>query len=415
MNFKAPRGTHDIFGINVKGIFELEKKAREIFAKHGFEEIRTPIFEDAALFIRSIGDTSDIVEKEMYVFEDRKGRKLALRPEGTASLVRAYIEHRMDLEFPTGRFFYCGEMFRYERPQAGRYRQFHQMGVEFIGNSSPAADAEVIIVAADILSSIGIKDINIHINSLGCDKCRPLFRKALIEYFSSVEDLCGDCERRLEKNPLRLLDCKKDAHKFDDVPDMQNFLCTDCKENFNLVQSLLKASKYNFIVDSKLVRGLDYYNRTVFELKSDAVGSQDTLAGGGRYDNLIKELGGQNMPAVGFAFGSERVMMAAEKAGFLENLPKSDTIFIAIADQELFQEAFVFATKISKSGFMGDHNISVIGPFNGKSLTSQLKFADKINADKTIVFAKTEFDKGKVLLKDMKAKTQEETDYSKII
>ncbi len=408
MNFKAPRGTHDIFGINAKGMAELERRAREIFKKHGFEEVGTPVFEDAALFTRSIGDTTDIVEKEMYVFEDRKGRKLALRPEGTASLVRAYIEHRLDISEPSGKFFYCGEMFRYERPQAGRYRQFHQMGVEYLGNPSPAADAETIIIAADILSAAGIKDIKVHINSLGCEKCRPLFRKALVEYFSSVKDLCGDCGKRLEKNPLRLLDCKVDAHKFTNVPKMQDHLCEECAVNFDEVQNLLKSAGCDFIVDDRLVRGLDYYTRTVFELKSDLVGSQDTLAGGGRYDNLVKELGGQNTPAVGFAFGSERVMMAAEKAGFLNELKEPEKIFVAIADQELFDKAFAFAVKLSR----GKKDISVFGPVNAKSLTSQLKLADKTGTDKTIVFAKTEFDNGKVLVKDMKTKTQEEADIS---
>lgn len=414
MNFKAPRGTHDIFGANAGGMAELEKRAREIFKRHGFEEIRTPVFEDAALFTRSIGDTTDIVEKEMYVFEDRKGRKLALRPEGTASLVRAYVEHRLDINAPSGRFFYCGEMFRYERPQAGRYRQFHQMGVEFLGNPSPAADAETIIIAADILSSVGIKDINIHINSLGCEKCRPLFREALVKYFGSVGDLCQDCGKRLEKNPLRLLDCKVDSHKFTGVPKMQDYLCQDCEVNFADVRGLLEKAGYKFIIDGRLVRGLDYYTRTVFELKSDAVGSQDTLAGGGRYDNLVKELGGQNTPAVGFAFGSERVMIAAEKAGFLDGLAKTENIFVAYADKELFPEAFACAVKVSKKGFMGNINISVQGPVKAKNLTTQLKFADKAGADKVLVFAKTEFDCGKVLLKNMKEKTQEEVNISEI-
>ena len=414
MNFKAPRGTHDIFAVNAKGMAELEKRAREIFKRHSFEEVKTPVFEDAALFMRSIGDATDIVEKEMYLFEDRKGRKLALRPEGTASLVRAYVEHRLDMEIPSGRFFYCGEMFRYERPQAGRYRQFHQMGVEFLGNPSPAADAETIIIAADILAAVGIKDINIHINSLGCEKCRPLFREALVKYFSSLEGLCQDCGKRLEKNPLRLLDCKIDSHKFTDVPKMADYLCQECNVNFSSVRGLLQKAGYNFITDGKLVRGLDYYTRTVFELKSDAVGSQDTLAGGGRYDNLVKELGGQSTPAVGFAFGSERVMIAAEKAGFLESLAKPENIFVAYADKELFDEAFACAVKMSKNGFKGNLSVAIQGPVKAKNLTNQLKFADKINADKVIVFAKTEFDSGKVLLKNMKEKTQEEMDLLEI-
>lgn len=414
MNYKSPRGTRDIFGETVLGLNLLEQKSKEIFIRHGFEEVRTPIFEEATLFTRSIGQTTDIVEKEMYVFEDRKKRKLALRPEGTASLARAFIEHRMDISSPACKFFYSGEMFRYERPQAGRYRQFRQIGAEIYASPSPAADAEIIILAQQVLSSLGIDKINIHINSLGCEKCRPLFREALVKYFSSVEDLCEDCLRRLEKNPLRLLDCKLDSCKFTDVPEMSDYLCSDCKDNFSIVQLLLKKANCNFTVNGKLVRGLDYYTRTVFEVRSDAVGAQDALAAGGRYDNLIKEIGGQNTPAVGFAIGAERALLAAQSVGFFENLKSPEKIFVAIADQELFSEAFTFAVKITRDGINGNKNISVFGPINGKSLTNQLKFADKIQTSKTIVFAKTEFEKGKVLIKNMKDKTQSEIELNKL-
>jgi histidyl-tRNA synthetase len=406
MNYKAPRGTRDIFGQTALGLSLLEQKAKEIFIKHGFEEVRTPIFEDAALFTRSIGEATDIVEKEMYILEDRKGRKLALRPEGTASLARAFIEHRMDISNPAGKFFYSGEMFRYERPQAGRYRQFRQIGAEIYTSSSPAADAEIIVLAQDVLSSLGIDKINIHINSLGCEKCRPLFREALVKYFSSINDLCQDCIIRLEKNPLRLLDCKVDFCKFIAVPEMADYLCGECKDNFDTVQFLLEKAGCQYSVNGKLVRGLDYYNRTVFEICSHAIGAQDVLAAGGRYDNLVKELGGPSTPAVGFALGAERVLLAAQSVGFLDNLKPSERIFVAIADQELFGEAFIFAQKIAKNGFNNNKNISVFGPVNGKSLTNQLKFADKIQISKVVVFAKIEFENGKVLIKDMKNKTQ---------
>jgi histidyl-tRNA synthetase len=408
MNYKAPRGTHDIFGINASGMSLLEQKAKVIFKRHGFEEVRTPAFEDAALFTRSIGQTTDIVEKEMYIFEDRKKRKLALRPEGTASLVRAFIEHRMDVSMPAGKFFYMGEMFRYERPQAGRYRQFHQIGAEFFGSSSPAADAEIIILAHDLLSSVGINEMNVYINSLGCEKCRPLFREALVKHLGSVLDLCEDCLRRLEKNPLRVLDCKTDSNKFVKVPRMSDYLCNCCKDNFNLTQSLLKSAGCNYTVDERLVRGLDYYTKTVFEIRLDAVGSQDALAAGGRYDNLVGEVGGQDTPAIGFALGSERVLLAAQKTGFFSSFQESEKIFVAVADQELFSEAFSFAIKAMRNGLKGNKNISVFGPINGKSLTSQLKFADKIKAVKTIVFARTEFEDGKFLVKNMEDKTQTE-------
>ncbi|MDR3124715.1 MAG: histidine--tRNA ligase [Endomicrobium sp.] len=414
MNYKAPRGTHDIFGVNALSMSIFEQKSKQIFAKHGFEEIRTPIFEDVSLFTRSIGQASDIVEKEMYIFEDKKGRKLALRPEGTASLVRSYIEHRFDISNPAGKFFYIGEMFRYERPQTGRYRQFQQIGAEFYGSVSPSADAEIILLACDILSSLGINQINVNINSLGCQKCRPLFREALVNYFSSFGDLCQDCVRRLKLNPLRLLDCKVDTDKFINVPQMEHFLCGECKDHFDLVQALLKSANCDYVVESKLVRGLDYYTRTVFEIRSNVLGLQDAIAAGGRYDNLVKELGGQDTPAVGFAVGSERVLMAAQDSGFFDTLNKSEKIFIAIVDQELFSEAFAFSIKLARNGLVGNNNISVFGPLNNKSLTSQLKFADKIGVSKAIVFAKTEFEKGKVLIKNMQDKTQTEVLINKL-
>ena len=417
VQYKAPRGTHDIYGQMALALEELDRISRTVFRKHNFKEIKTPMFEDVALFTRSIGEATDIVEKEMYVFEDRKGRKLALRPEGTASLVRAYIEHRLDMEEPIGKFFYCGDMFRYERPQAGRYREFLQMGAEYLGNPNPNADVEIILLAKEILSTLNINDVVIHINSLGCANCRPIFRKKLVDYFSSIQDLCEDCKRRLEKNPLRLLDCKIDSQKFQNVPTMQECLCDDCKNHFNQVQSLLKTVGCDYIVDDKLVRGLDYYTRTVFEVRSNAVGSQDAICAGGRYDNLVKELGGQQIPSVGFALGSERVLMAAQNTGFFDKLPKNELVFIALADNELFNEAFKFANNLilNKENIrqtLGlNDNVIVEGPFLNKSLKSQFKLADKLGASKTVLFGKTEFEQNKIVVKDMVAKTQTEIEY----
>ncbi|MDR3281737.1 MAG: histidine--tRNA ligase [Endomicrobium sp.] len=405
---KAPRGTHDIFGMKAFGMSLMELKAKEIFRRFGFEEIRTPIFEESCLFMRSIGQSSDIVEKEMYIFEDRKGRKLALRPEGTAALVRALIEHKLDISNPSGKFFYSGEMFRYERPQFGRYRQFYQIGAEFFGNSSPAADVEIIVLAQDLLASLGVTEVKLHINSLGCQNCRPTFKYALTKYFNSKQDLCKDCLRRLEKNPLRLLDCKIDSDKFIKIPQLLKFLCKDCEDNFNTVQSLLKRIGKNYKIDGRLVRGLDYYTRTVFEIHSNAIGSRNVLAAGGRYDSLVKELGGQDTPAVGFALGSERVLFEAEKSGFFSIFKSPEKIFIAIADQTLFGEAFSFAIKRAREGLKNNTDFSIYGPINRKSLRFQLKFANKIKASKTIIFAKSEFENGKVLVKNMKTKTQAE-------
>ncbi len=410
--YKAPRGTHDIYGKMALGLEKLDEISRQVFRKHNFKEVKTPIFEDASLFMRSIGEATDIVEKEMYVFEDRKGRKLALRPEGTASLVRAYIEHRFDMEEPVNKYFYCGEMFRYERPQAGRYRQFTQMGAEYFNNPNPNADAEIILLASDILSKLNIKEITIHLNSLGCSNCRPIFRQKLVDYFSSINDLCEDCKRRLDKNPLRLLDCKIDSSKFTNVPSMRECLCGDCKNHFEQVQNFLRAAGCSYVVDDKLVRGLDYYTRTVFEIRSSAIGSQDAICAGGRYDNLVKELGGQNIASVGFALGSERVLLAAEKTGFFDNIKKDDIIFIAVADEELYVPAFTFANNLitNKDNILEKlnlpKNIIVEGPFLNKSLKSQFKLADKISAAKTVIFGKTEYDQGKILIKDMMKQEQ---------
>lgn len=410
--YKAPRGTHDIFGKLALGLEKLDSISRQIFKKHNFKEVKTPIFEDVNLFTRSIGEATDIVEKEMYVFEDRKGRKLALRPEGTASLVRAYIEHSFDMTEPIGKFFYSGEMFRYERPQAGRYRQFLQMGAEYLANPSPNADVEIILIAKEILSALNIKDIKIHLNSLGCEKCRAVFRQKLVDYFSSISDLCEDCKRRLDKNPLRLLDCKIDSNKFNNVPTMQECLCEDCNKHFEQVQTLLKTVNCDYQVDHKLVRGLDYYTRTVFEVRSSSVGSQDALCAGGRYDNLVQELGGQQIASVGFALGCERVLMACEQNGFFDSIKTDDIVFVAVADEILFVNAFAFANDLIlnnnnvRNKFKLSEKIIVEGPFLNKSLKSQFKLADKIGAKKTIIFGNNEFKNNKVIIKDMSTKEQ---------
>jgi histidyl-tRNA synthetase len=415
MSIKAQRGVRDIIGIEAAQMDEFEYRTKEILKRYAFEEIRGPIFEDLSLFLRSIGESTDIVGKEMYVFEDRKGRKLALRPEGTASIVRAYIEHRLDISHPCGKFFYSGPMFRYERPQNGRYRQFNQIGAEIFGNSSPSADAEIIIIAADILKAANIKDINIKINSLGCPECRKKYRQDLINYFSSIKDLCEDCRVRLEKNPLRLLDCKVDSSKFTDAPKITDILCQPCKENFEMTQCLLKAANYNFTITPNLVRGLDYYTRTVFEISSNAIGAQDALAAGGRYDNLVKDLGGQQTSAVGFALGTERVLLAAKNLNIVSEYNEPEKIFIAWADDFLIDKAFVFAIQIAQKGLKANKNIKVYPPLTSKNLTQQLKFANKINADKTIIFAKSEFEARFLIVRDMKSKTQTQASIAELI
>ncbi|MFC1501165.1 histidine--tRNA ligase [Elusimicrobiota bacterium] len=423
MNYKAPRGTHDLWGDKVNKLNHLNTICRKIFVKHNFSEVVTPTFEDAKLFSRSIGETTDIVEKEMYVFQDRKGRNLALRPEGTASLVRAYIENHLSQSDPIGKYFYIGPMYRYERPQAGRYREFFQVGAEYFGNNEPAADAETIILSSEIFNAFGVTDAKIYLNTLGCSNCRPKFREAIKKYFATVKDLCDDCKRRIEKNPLRILDCKVDADKFNNLPKMEDFLDKGCKEHFDKVQELLKGAGCEFVVDHKLVRGLDYYTRTVFEIRSKSVGSQDALAAGGRYDNLVRELGGAATPSIGFALGSERVIMAAENLKILGNLEKPKVIFVAVSSKDLENQAFSFVSKLraktSKSKFMESigqiDNISIEGPFADKSLKNQLRLSDKIKSVKTIIFGEEEFKKGLVVVKDMASQKQEEIAIDKIL
>ena len=417
MNFKAPRGTHDLIAEDARNIRHLESVCRKIFEKWNYSEICLPSFEDAGLFTRSIGESTDIVEKEMYVFEDRKGRKLALRPEGTASAVRALIENGLAQKMPVPKIFYAGSMFRYERPQAGRYREFFQVGAEYFANPDPSADAEIIIIANDILKNMGLQKTVIHLNTLGCSACRPAFRDSLKGYFSSQKDLCGDCQRRLENNPLRLLDCKIDGPRFLNIPKMEDFLCKECAAHFALVKELLEKSSCGFTVDHRLMRGLDYYTKTIFEIRSASVGSQDALCAGGRYDNLVEELGGNPTQAVGFALGSERVVLAArsENAAWELSLPLK--IFIAVSGDCLHKEAFSFAVKLRTLGdydqarralSLDGKSICVEGPFAGKSLKSQLKLADRFGADIAVIFGEEEYDRGAIVVRDMKTQQQRE-------
>lgn len=414
MNFKAPRGTHDILGAQAERMHGLEEASRGIFNSYGVSEIRVPSFEDAGLFTRSIGEATDIVEKEMYVFEDRKGRRLALRPEGTASVVRAYLENQLALELPVGKLFYIGPMFRYERPQAGRYREFFQIGMEYFGNAYPSADAETILVARDILKAAGLKDLDVHLNTLGCAACRPAFRQAITDYFSSRQDLCGDCQRRLLTNPLRLLDCKVDGPKFGTPPKMEDFLCGECRDHFARVRSLLDAAGCSYHIDHRLVRGLDYYTRTIFEIRSSHAGAQDALAAGGRYDTLVKELGGPDTPSVGFALGSERVLLAVENQGGPREEKPRECVFVAAAQKELEKEAFVFAQKLRQTA-RSSRSFSVEGPFAERSLKSQMKLADKLNAKTTYIFGEAESRRGTVIERDMVTKEQSEITVEKVL
>lgn len=407
MKYSAPRGTHDLWGSQARKLRKLEELCRTVFKRYNYSEIIVPTFEDAGLFTRSIGENTDIVEKEMYVFEDRKGRKLALRPEGTASIVRAYVENSLGQDGGVAKYFQSGSMFRYDRPQAGRYREFYQIGAEYYGNPAPSADAEVILLARDIMNAAGIAGAVILLNTLGCAECRPAYKKALLEFFkpggTAAKDLCEDCSKRIEKNPLRVLDCKIDGKKFENAPKMEDHLCQGCRDHFNSVKNLLDTAGCKYTLDPKLVRGLDYYTKTIFELRSGALGAQDALGGGGRYDNLIKELGGPATPAVGFAVGAERVIIAADAVNPDFGVEKNEVIFIAVASKELEAEAFKAADALRKK-----EGITTEGPFADKSLKSQFRTADKLGAVKVIVFGEDEFKRGAVTFRDMKTQEQKE-------
>ena len=405
----APRGTRDIVDLDVRSFRRLEECAGNRFAAYGYEEIRTPTFENADLFSRAVGDTTDIVEKEMYLFEDRGGRPLALRPEGTAGIVRAYLEHGWDQSAPVKKLWYGGPMFRAERPQAGRYREFWQIGGESFGNPSPQADTETLLLVRDILTSVGLTGgVRFLVNSIGCAACRPAYREALKTYLSARKsDLCENCVRRLERNPLRALDCKGDGPKFGDAPLMADHLCEACRIHRDEVYSLLKASAFPFEEAPRLVRGLDYYTRTVFEVTAPGQGSQDAIGAGGRYDGLVKLLGGPDTPAVGFALGVDRVARALQAQGFSAPPPKK--IFVAQAGVGTSVTAFTLAQKLrSGHSSAGPTRLSIEIGASTKSLKAQFRAADGWGADWLVLVGEEELKKGAVVLKNLRSHSQEE-------
>ncbi|MDP8229955.1 MAG: histidine--tRNA ligase [Candidatus Gorgyraea atricola] len=397
---KALRGTKDILPSEISLWQCIEKSARDIFAIYGYKEIRTPIIEEASLFIRSIGDATDIVQKEMYVFTDRGGRNIALRPEATASIVRAYIENSMAQKEALSKLFYIGPMFRSERPQKGRQRQFYQLGVEAIGSDNAFIDVEVISLAAGFLKKIGITDFVLKINTLGCDKDKKeiieKYRKAVKPHLKS---LCSECNQRYTKNVLRIFDCKNpDCGRIVEKIEVSDSLCKDCSSHFETVKKGLKDLKIDFEIDKRIVRGLDYYTKTVFEIVQKDLGAKDAICAGGRYNNLVKDMGGKDMPAIGFAFGIERLIMAMKK----DNEGKSALdIFIATAGNTR-QKAFIFMDELRRKG------LSCNMDYEDKSLKAQMRRAEKLGARFVIIFGEEELKNKKIVLRDMELKQQQE-------
>lgn len=400
----APRGTKDILPSQVESWVRLENKIRELCEIYGYEEIRTPTFEHTELFKRGIGEGTDVVDKEMYTFTDRGDRSITLRPENTASVVRAYLQNKLYANAGLVKLFYIGSMFRYDRPQAGRLREFHQFGVEALGEKNPAVDAEIILLAWEFLKSLGLDDLTLKINTVGCPECRPIFRKKLTEYFTEeADELCEDCRRRLEKNPLRILDCKVDGLKdfMDDAPKIETCLCDDCREHFNAVKKFLTAAGVPFEVNNRLVRGLDYYTKTAFEIQYAPLGAQSAVAGGGRYDGLIKEIGGDDTPAVGFAAGLERILLALE---LQKNLPASNkkiAAFIVSGGSAAEVYAFKLLTDLRRKNF------SAAMDFGKKSMKAQMKAAAKSGATFALIVGEDEAANSTVTIKNLETAAQE--------
>ena len=413
VNIKAPKGTKDLLPQDSYRWHYVEDKIREITARYGFKEIRTPAFEHTELFRRGVGDTTDVVQKEMYTFEDKGGRSITLRPEGTAGAARSFIEHGLASGPQPVKMYYLPlSVFRYENPQAGRLREHHQFGIEMFGAKDASADAEVIMLALDTISSMGVTNLALNINSIGCPKCRPEYNKKLVEYFEDKkEGLCKTCLERLYKNPLRILDCKEEGCKeiAKDAPLIIDNLCDECSDHFTKLQEFLKAAGIEYRINPYIVRGLDYYTKTVFEIISNEIGAQGTVCGGGRYDGLIKQLGGPELPGIGFGMGIERLLMVMDGAGVEIPVPEGPKAFIATMGDAAREAGFKLMNQLRKAGVSADMDHAA------RSLKAQFKYADKLMAQNVIVIGESELESGIVQLRDMKNSTQSEIAIDKIL
>lgn len=408
---KAPKGTKDIFGSDMYDWHEVENKARGLCEKFGIEEIRTPVFEHTELFLRSVGDTTDIVQKEMYTFNDKGERSITLRPEGTAGVARAYIEHGLHNNAQPTKLYYIEPMFRYENTQAGRQRQFHQFGIEMFGSYSAALDAEVISVAYSLLQELGVKNIELHINSLGCPECREKYNKTLREFIGgNLEKLCPECRQRYEKNPLRVLDCKNESCKeiLKDAPSVLDCLGEECKAHFEQLKTILDEMGIKYTVDSGIVRGLDYYTRTVFEFVTTSIGAQGTVCGGGRYDCLIEECGGAKTGAVGFGMGIERLLLTIEAQNGKSEHKKERDIYIGSIGETGFIKSQAIVYRLRNSGVAADCDTV------GRSVKAQMKYANKIGAKYSAIIGDDEVKNDLVSVKNMETGEVSEIKLSEI-
>lgn len=398
MEYTRPRGTNDILPEESHKWQMLEQTLRFAAGLYGYQELRSPIFEHTELFLRSVGETTDIVEKEMYTFSDRGERSLTLRPEGTAPTVRSFVENKLYSGPQPTKLYYIGPMFRYDRPQAGRYRQFHQFGVEVFGSKDPRIDAEVIAMAMDIYNRLGLKDLSVELNSVGCPDCRPVHRAALQNYLSERKaDLCPTCQNRYEKNPMRILDCKNEGCQklAFNAPTIDQMLCPDCRVHFDKVQEYLKVLGVDYNLNSRLVRGLDYYTQTAFEIVAKGIGAQSSIGGGGRYDGLVEQIGGPPLPGIGFALGLERILLTLKEQGIAWGSQLNVQVFVAA----LGGEAQLYGAKLAQE--LRALDITVEQDYLNRSLKAQLKAADRFKAAYTVIIGEEEIKNNQAVIRDM--------------
>src|SRR6056297_1273613 len=412
MKFNAPRGTNDILPPESTKWQYIEKITHNLFTNYNYQEIRTPIFEYTELFQRGIGEVTDIVEKEMYTFEDKGGRSITLRPEGTASVIRSFLENKIYGQAQPTKYYYIGPMFRYERPQSDRFRQFHQLGVEAIASNDPALDAEIISLGIRLLQNFGLDNLEVHLNSVGCKDCRPDYVEKLKKYLIENKDqLCDNCKSRIERNPLRVLDCKNKSCKtvINDAPKITNNLCDNCAEHFEDVQNYLDVLDLEYIINPLLVRGLDYYTNTAFEIKDNALGAQDTVFGGGRYNGLAEEIGNRDLPGIGFALGIERLLLSLEAKDIQLPVESGVDLYITVIGDKAKKESFKLLDKLRNQGFKTEID------YLGRGVGSQMKSADRMNAEYTIIIGEDELNNNSATIRNMKSGDEKEIQLSNLL
>ena len=411
MQIQSPKGTRDILPSEVQTWQWVEGVARSVFGTYGYQEIRTPIFESTDLFVRGVGDTTDIVEKEMYTFKDRGNRSVSLRPEGTASVVRAMLQNRLMDGASVLKFYYIGQMFRYDRPQAGRYREFWQVGIEAFGVDSPAIDAEIIAAGQQFFSTLGIKDLTLHLNSIGDPACRPTYMEDLKAYAKEhLDELCGKCYARHERNPMRILDCKESSCRavVANAPLLSNYLCDACRENFDMVKRYLDELEIDYHEDPYIVRGLDYYSRTAFEFTAGGLGAQNAIGGGGRYDYLAEEIGGATTPGIGFALGMDRIMMALEAQNVTVPTAAPVDVYLTVLGDAAMPVAMKLAQDLRQNGVKTDLE------FKGRGLRAQMRTANRLNAQYVVMIGEDEISNEAATVRDMESGDQQSVAFQQL-